>query len=79
MVTIISVIYRRRRYINALQKFWFYANYKITITLTNSRLTLTNPKLTPNTKFYPDTANKRPLDICFVKFICFSNVTDFML
>ena len=47
-LTIMSVIYRRHRYINYLQKVQFYANPKVTVTLTDTNLTLTNPKLTLN-------------------------------
>jgi len=48
ITTVISVIYRRLCYINYLQKFKFYANCKITISLANTKLTLTKPKLTQN-------------------------------
>ena len=67
-VTIISVIYRRHRYINDLNKFQFYANCsKVTVILTNTKQTLINPKLTTNSNhLIPDTANKRPLDTILI-------------
>ena len=44
VITITSIIYCRRRYINELHKFQFYANPKLTVTVINPKLALTNPK-----------------------------------
>ena len=58
VVTVTSLIYRRRRYINVLHKFQFDAN--------------------PNGGLYAG-PNYCFVQVCFVKFICFSNVSDFIL
>ena len=53
----------RWRYINDFHKLWFYPNSKVSETITNPNLTLTNSKLTINPNLKPKRiVNIRPLE-----------------
>ena len=60
-ITVTLVIYRRHCYINDLTKFQLYANLIVTVTLTKTKLNLTNPKLIPNPNLNPTLLTKDPL------------------
>ena len=46
---------------NDLHKYQFYANHKVTITVTKPKLTSTNPKLTRNSNLNQTLLTKDPL------------------